>query len=145
MAKRKQTAWHTILWISVFTLPLAGCLSPGKNMMQHGDMTMADIYAKQTGSAITPPTAKAGAAPSSPMTKTPTMRHWAGSIVVGSSTQASPQAVRQAFKVLPNPSISAYIFPHMSHFNQTEAVVPGYQTAFFLYERNHYAMPEEVY
>jgi conjugative transfer region lipoprotein (TIGR03751 family) len=53
--------------------------------------------------------------------------------------------VQQVFKMLPNPTIAVYVFPHMTQFNNTDVPVPGYTTAFFLYEKNHYAMPGEVY
>jgi conjugative transfer region lipoprotein (TIGR03751 family) len=35
-----------------------------------------------------------------------------------------------------------YVYPHLSR--QDEAPVPGYSTAFELYEKAHYALPGEL-
>jgi len=46
------------------------------------------------------------------------------------------------FPRLPNPSLVMYIFPHLA--GKTQAPVPGYATAFPLYEQTEYALPGEV-
>ena len=46
------------------------------------------------------------------------------------------------FPRLPNPSLVMYIFPHLA--GETQAPVPGYATAFPLYEQVEYALPGEV-
>ncbi len=53
---------------------------------------------------------------------------------------ASPQHVRE-FRRLPNPTLLMWIHPHFVGDN--EAPVPGYVTAFFLYVRDHFALPGE--
>lgn len=46
------------------------------------------------------------------------------------------------FPLLPNPQVMMYVYPHLS--TQEEAPVPGYRTAFSLYERNYYAVEGEM-
>ena len=46
------------------------------------------------------------------------------------------------FPRLPNPSLVMYIFPHLA--GKTQAPVPGYATAFPMYEQVEYALPGEV-
>ena len=45
------------------------------------------------------------------------------------------------FPRLPNPTLLMYVFPHLS---RDGAPVPGYSTAFPLYDRDHYALPGEL-
>ena len=56
---------------------------------------------------------------------------------------------REAFNVidvlfprLPNPSLVMYVFPHLA--GEAQAPVPGYATAFPMYEQVEYALPGEV-
>jgi conjugative transfer region lipoprotein (TIGR03751 family) len=46
------------------------------------------------------------------------------------------------FPRLPNPTLVMYIFPHLA--GDAGAPVPGYTTAFPMYERVEYALPGEV-
>ncbi len=46
------------------------------------------------------------------------------------------------FPRLPNPTLVMYIFPHLA--GETQAPVPGYATAFPMYEQVEYALPGEV-
>ena len=48
--------------------------------------------------------------------------------------------LRRDFRQVPNPEITAYVFPHIS---DGELPVPGYFTLFRLYERDHYALEQE--
>ena len=45
------------------------------------------------------------------------------------------------FPRLPNPTIVMYVFPHLSAENTP---VPGYSTAFQMYENVQYALPGEI-
>ena len=49
--------------------------------------------------------------------------------------------IEQQFPVIPNQQIKGYVFPHLSSRGHP---VPGYTTAFTVYERTHYALPGEV-
>ena len=46
------------------------------------------------------------------------------------------------FPRLPNPSLVMYVFPHLA--GDAQAPVPGYATAFPMYEQLEYALPGEV-
>ena len=46
------------------------------------------------------------------------------------------------FPRLPNPTLVMYVFPHLA--GKTRAPVPGYATAFPMYEQTEYALPGEV-
>ncbi|OED39703.1 hypothetical protein AB833_13865 [Chromatiales bacterium (ex Bugula neritina AB1)] len=48
----------------------------------------------------------------------------------------------QLFKVLPNPKIAIYVFPHLA--TSDNAPVPGYTTSVTLYPRDEYALPEDT-
>lgn len=50
--------------------------------------------------------------------------------------------IEQLFPKLENPTITVYVYPHLS--GQEQAPVPGYTTAFSLYDRDHYALPSEL-
>jgi len=57
-------------------------------------------------------------------------------------TAIAAQEIDQLFPMLPNPQIRVYVYPHMA--TSTRAPVPGYTTAISLYERDEYALPNEV-
>jgi conjugative transfer region lipoprotein (TIGR03751 family) len=46
------------------------------------------------------------------------------------------------FQRLPNPTLVMYVFPHLA--GEAHAPVPGYATAFPMYEQVEYALPGEV-
>ena len=46
------------------------------------------------------------------------------------------------FPRLPNPTLVMYVFPHLA--GEESVPVPGYATAFPMYERTEYALPGEV-
>ena len=46
------------------------------------------------------------------------------------------------FPRLPNPTLVMYVFPHLA--GESQAPVPGYATAFPMYEQVEYALPGEV-
>lgn len=48
--------------------------------------------------------------------------------------------LRRDFHQVPNPEITAYVFPHL---NDGEMPVPGYFTIFNLYDTDHYALEQE--
>ena len=137
------------LLISLTSIVLmSGCTTPGKNMLPHGDMTMAQIYRVQTGLAGSSDTQSNGDNTSSNNQFDVSSYQGRTTHVIPVNDQYTDDAQNQInseFKVLPNPNIAAYIFPHMSHYSGTNVPVPGYTTTFFLYEKNHYAMPGEEY
>jgi len=59
-----------------------------------------------------------------------------------SFTRDSVNETTQLFPKLKNPTFSLYVNPHLS--TASRAPVPGYTTVFSLYNRDEYALPEEV-
>lgn len=57
-------------------------------------------------------------------------------------TRDSLNEIQQLFPKLRNPRFALYIAPHLS--TSSRAPVPGYTTEFSLYERDEYALPEEI-
>ncbi len=55
-------------------------------------------------------------------------------------TRTSGNEIDQLFPVLPNPQIVMYVYPHLTEKGRP---VPGYATAFRLYDKDEYAMPGE--
>lgn len=130
-------------------LMLSGCMSPGKNMIpQGGSMTMTQIYQNETGNAPTP---ISGSNISSSVSRTQQIRGDVQNIsqndtqsVVGYAS-TSGNMINTEFKALPDPEIPIYIYPHFVRENDESYPKPAMMTAFFLYKRNHFALPNEVY
>jgi len=55
-------------------------------------------------------------------------------------TRHAGNEIEQLFPVLPNPQIVMYVYPHLTAKGRP---VPGYATAFKMYEKDEYAMPGE--
>lgn len=56
-------------------------------------------------------------------------------------TRDSANEINQQFPRLPNPELSLYVFPH---FSRKGHPVPGYSSAFLMYEKDEYALPGEL-
>src|SRR3954465_10349125 len=50
--------------------------------------------------------------------------------------------INHLFPALPNPELYMYVKPHV--VGSSGAAVPAYMTRFTMYDRTHYAMPNEV-
>ena len=77
------------------------------------------------------------------------LRHELGNRSVLTGEAALQGYTREAFNEidvlfprLPNPTLVMYVFPHLA--GETQAPVPGYATAFPMYEQVEYALPGEV-
>ena len=57
-------------------------------------------------------------------------------------TREAANEIDAIFPRLPNPTLVMYVFPHMA--GEESVPVPGYATAFPMYERTEYALPGEV-
>ncbi|MBI4356569.1 MAG: TIGR03751 family conjugal transfer lipoprotein [Gammaproteobacteria bacterium] len=57
-------------------------------------------------------------------------------------TRDADREIEQLFPKLPNPVLVMYVFPHLA--GEGKYPVPGYSTAFSMYEEEHYALPGEV-
>ena len=65
-----------------------------------------------------------------------------GTVDQSAVTIAPATELLQRFAALPNPTLLLYVYPHLGGDNQYP--VPGYYTAFPLYETTQYALPGEV-
>lgn len=135
--------------ISLISLPvflLSGCVSPGKNTLpQGGDMTMSQIYEKETGLAGQGTAEDQGAIGISDLRKKICASGIsnAKAFKFESVTVRSSNEIKQLFGTLPNPQIPIFIYPHLVYTSDEAEPVPGYTTGFFLYKQNHFAMPSE--
>lgn len=111
---------------------LSGCQSSVRSTLPTGGPTMAQVYqealAESDGGSID------------------TIRQHSqvpvkGREALAGYTRTAQNEVNQLFPALPNPHITLYVFPHLA---EEGAPVPGYTTAFRLYEVDHYALPGEV-
>ena len=136
----------TLSLISVFVIvcsSLTGCATAGKNAIpQTGDMTMADIYKQETGltpNALNNNHVEAYQDLSDIRTEIKNQK------IKPNLVSANLASGKKLFKPLPNPEIAMYVYPHLVRQNEDFEPVPGYSTAFFLYQKNQFAMPSEVY
>jgi conjugative transfer region lipoprotein (TIGR03751 family) len=65
-----------------------------------------------------------------------------GDVALEGYTRDAAHEIDNLFPRLPNPTLVMYVFPHLSH--EERVPVPGYATAFPMYERVEYALPGEV-
>jgi conjugative transfer region lipoprotein (TIGR03751 family) len=66
----------------------------------------------------------------------------AGDAALHGYTRDAFNEIDVLFPRLPNPTLVMYIFPHLA--GEAGAPVPGYTTAFPMYEQVEYALPGEV-
>lgn len=136
-------------------LLMAGCATPGANSIPPaGDMTMAQIYYKETGLSL-PDDSSSGASADKNSTQDSidaltAARAAAPGVNASSDYQGQGAtdltALNAQFKTLPNPQIIVYVSPHLVNAaNSSQVPVPGYITSFFMYPQNEFAMPYEHY
>ena len=133
-------------------LLLTGCASNGSggdHLIPQQGLTVSQIYA-QSGQG------ESAGSPYGTQQDEDLMaaRAQAANGVSGVSSQQHYQAMKQVsqppqkngrFQLVGNPSIPIYIYPHLVSMGSDEVPVDGYETAFFLYTKNHYALPWEKY
>lgn len=129
--RRKKMKRLSLGWVgfSSALIFLTGC-TPCANAIPETEPTMAEIYetAMQSSSQTTLQAARNSV-------KSMAMR------TTAKSTDAD-QKFHHDFRLLPNPSLTMYVYPHFSPSDH--APIPGYETSFSLYEKNEYAMAGEV-
>lgn len=59
-------------------------------------------------------------------------------------TQTQENQINNLFPLLPNPNVVLYVYPHLAGVGNDQTPVPGYSTAFPLYQQVNYAMPGEI-
>jgi conjugative transfer region lipoprotein (TIGR03751 family) len=122
---------------------LTGCANPGKGTLPAGgDMTMADIYKQETGIPSEDKTNN-----DDPHFSLEETRHRMEVLSETTNyrgyTTTSLNQLHHLFKKLNNPEVPLYIYPHLILQNEEDIPVPGYTTAFFLYQRNQFVLPNE--
>ncbi len=130
---RKPSTLITALALT--SLVLGGCASTKDAVLPQDGPSMKTIYEQHMR--------EAGA--HDPMV----MREKLGNRSVGDGEAALDGYTRDAFNEidaifprLPNPTLVMYVFPHLAGDEQVP--VPGYATAFPMYEQVEYALPGEV-
>lgn len=126
--------WISKIAIIIFCYLINGCASSGTAIPQGGP-TMAEVYSdamrESNGETLNQARVEVSKiAISNPMQSTSS-----------TYTRTSENEINNLFPQLPNPQIVMYVHPHLN--NSDEAPVPGYSTAFSLYEKSYYALPGE--
>lgn len=129
-----RTVHKIMLPVALISL-LTGCASQGETVYNQQTPTMSQIYQMANNS-----------------NEQDSLTAIRGVVADGSSdnranyagfTQASSkQALNKTFPLLPDDEITMYVYPHLA--GSDEVPVPGYTTAFFLYDKPHFALPGEV-
>ncbi len=107
---------------------LAGCASTQEDVIPRDGPDMLEIYRshmQRSGSASRRPAAE---------------RPLAGKPDARFAREAAAE-IENRFPLLPNPMLVLYVYPHLA---EDGAPVPGYATAFRMYERDEFALPGEV-
>lgn len=130
------------LFPCLFILLLSGCATPGKDMLpKGGDMTMAQIYYRETGQRAPAGAVSDTKADEAAVQQVSTPPGGQGSY--GGEGGADLNTLNAQFKTLANPQIIVYISPHLVHTPTGSVPVPGYVTAYFMYPQTEFAMPDE--
>jgi len=124
-----------IFALGLISLVLAGCASTKDSVLPQDGPSMKTIYEGHV---------------SEMNARDPqTLRHELGNRPILTGQAALHGYTRDAFNEidvlfprLPNPTLVMYVFPHLA--GETQAPVPGYATAFPMYEQVEYALPGEV-
>ena len=123
---------------------LAGCTSVEKVLPQDGP-TMLDIYESHIAASGTltrrSPASASGVAPSTIEGRS-TWREVGFDTELAAYTRTVESEIELLFPELPNPRIVMYVFPHLTGADRLP--VPGYSTAFSMYDRAEFALPGEV-
>ncbi len=131
MKKRRMR----LITLSLISLALAGCAGSKDAVLPSQGPTMSTIYTRH----MTQMTER----------QPEVLREALGARPIQSEARDLYGYTRDAFNEiellfprLPNPTLVMYVFPHL--VGETRAPVPGYATAFPLYEHVEYALPGEV-
>lgn len=60
-------------------------------------------------------------------------------------TRTATNETRSLFKVIDNPKVPIYVYPHVAKLGDEQIMKPGFTTEFFLYKQNHFALNTEKY
>lgn len=132
--------------ISVMLL-LGGCASTKEDVFPKNMKPMSEVYDQHFAKLRTRGIEGARLRLQDERTPLPAAADPAGQPVTGAEpelvgyTREAHTEIEALFPVLPNPQLLLYVYPHLG---EDGSPVPGYATAFPLYERVEYALPGEV-
>ena len=121
--------------LSLISLVLAGCTSTKDNLLPHHGPWMKAIYEGhiQAMNARDPQVIRR---------ELGNRRLDTGEAALQGYSRDAFNEIDVLFPRLPNPTLVMYVFPHLA--GETRSPVPGYATAFPMYEQVEYALPGEV-
>lgn len=128
-----QKKWISFSFIALSIL--SGCTTAG-NAIPEGGPTMAQVYEEAMQKSNSSSLDAAREEITSPINLNTKQAQ------LSDYTRNSENEVNNLFPTLPNPQVVMYVYPHLA--DKDEAPVPGYSTAFFLYNNTHYALPGEI-
>ena len=121
--------------LSLISLALVGCASTKDAVLPQDGPSMQAIYEDHvnTMNARDPQVIRGELGRRSVVT---------GEAALQGYTREAFNEIDVLFPRLPNPTLVMYVFPHLA--GDARAPVPGYTTAFPMYEQVEYALPGEV-
>ena len=125
--------WINFFVTAVVCAGLTACTTSGHAIPQDG-LTMAQVYeeAMQHSNGTTLEQARDTV---QPLALNSNDNHSA-------YARTTENEINNLFPQLPNPQLTMYVYPHLAGLDQ--APIPGYATAFLLYDKAHYALPGEI-
>jgi len=122
------------LALSLISLVLAGCASTKETVLPQDGPSMKTIYEEH----VVEMNARDPQVIRGELGNRPILT---GDAALQGYTRDAFNEIDVLFPRLPNPTLVMYVFPHLA--GETQAPVPGYATAFPLYEQVEYALPGE--
>lgn len=121
--------------LGLISLVLAGCASTKDSILPQDGPSMKAIYEGHVEemNARDPQVVRGGLGHRPIVT---------GEVALQGYTREAFNDIDVLFPRLPNPTLVMYVFPHLA--GEARAPVPGYTTAFPMYEQVEYALPGEV-
>ena len=123
------------LALSLISLVLAGCASTKETVLPQDGPSMKTIYEEH----VVEMNARDPQVIRGELGNRPILT---GDAALQGYTRDAFNEIDVLFPRLPNPTLVMYVFPHLA--GETQAPVPGYATAFPLYEQVEYALPGEI-
>ena len=124
-----------ILISALGLISLAGCASTKEAVLPQDGPSMKDIYQEH----IQEMNAQDPLSIRQELGNRPIQ---SGESALHGYTRDAANEIYAIFPRLPNPTLVMYVFPHLA--GEEPVPVPGYATAFPMYERTEYALPGEV-
>ena len=121
--------------LSLISLGLAGCVSIKETVLPQDGPSMKTIYEEH----VVEMNARDPLVIRGELGVRPILT---GDAALQGYTRDAFNEIDILFPRLPNPTLVMYVFPHLA--GETQAPVPGYATAFPLYEQVEYALPGEI-